>query len=248
MRRSFGAALVAAALITGISAIVPASTQAAYYGPCNGSNGNLHGYLDDSFGSSHIDYATGSINYLRDVHTCTTSGTKSAYILPVNIQGNAFVQLGYGRFNENDALDWVYTYSDSNGGVLIHPSFSHTKPVLTHQYKLVVYLSTLGSWRFQIQDLTASTTQDWPADTTNHTWGNEAWWGFETFDYNDQYGGPGSTIFLNNLGWQFVGTNTTSWQTRTSIFHIGTKLSYQHDNSATDQNGRAYISAYTSSH
>jgi hypothetical protein len=240
------------ALLLVAALLAPESTYADYNGTCLNDN-NLHGYIDFTT-ATHLNYVTGEVQYLRDVLACTTFLAGATHVLPTNLQGNAFVQLGYGRTRPSAVLDWQYTPSDSSGGDLHNLTFSHTKPILGHRYSLRISWSSIASaWQNYVNDITANSGTLWQDTTNNHSYGTETWYGFEINEFNDQFGGQGSgaKINLQNLGYRPVGGSTTTYVATTTVHNCcGSLWSYYHDGAFLDSSNsnRTVIWAYTDNH
>jgi len=230
--------------------LTPSEAFAAYYGTCSAYENNLHGYADHNTPSTNIDYVTAKISALRTVHSCTGSGGGSAMILPANLQGASFVQLGFGSVAAGDPAGWIWTSSDASGGVITHMTSCGLAVVYGDAYTFTIaYNSSNASWDYTIANNTVggSCTVHGSAVTR---YGTETWYGYEIHDSWDQYGGPGSAIHITNMGWQNVGSNTTQYVTGTpTLYHLyGTKYTCYKDGVIGGGSGPADIWAYTQSY
>ena len=241
------AVVVAVSVLTATLILAP-PVDAAYVYACTGDNDNFHAYIHQ-IGSLHIDYVTGTIASVKDVDACTTGTAGASLVMTANLQGWAFVQLGYGSLAANDAIDWVYTPSETSGGVVVHPSGSHTKPVLGHAYKQTIQWN--GSvWYYRTTDTTLGTLAwDVNGSTNTRTYGYETWEGFEIWDTNSQFGGAGTSIYLGDSGFRFVGASTVSYITGAgSTTCCGIHRSWQHYGVVNVSGNHTQVWAYTASH
>ncbi|MEA2537466.1 MAG: hypothetical protein QOF11_1700 [Chloroflexota bacterium] len=236
---------VAVAVLAGSLLFAPPAYAAFAY-DCSDSD-NLHAYIHH-LDTSHINYVWGTIASVRPLEACRTNSGDSL-VMTTNLQGYAFVQLGYGVLSTIDALDWVYTPSDVSGGVIIHPTGAHTKPVLGHAYKQAINRNATV-WYYRTTDTTLNTLPfDTNGSTNSRTYGLESWEGFEIHDRNSQFGGPGVAIYLGNSAYRYVGSSTTHYIDNAGIQTCcGVHWSWQHYGVVNVSGSHTQVWAYTDNH
>jgi hypothetical protein len=231
-------------------AVTPA--EAFFYKNCILPQDNYHAFQWWQ-GGSQYDKFTAEIVYTRPTHTCAPfDGSGASLVLPVNLQqstsgdGSAFVQLGYGRLSISDTADsFVWTGTpDVTGGTLIEAAWAET-PAVGHGYELTAEYMPAGFWRYTVHDLTDGSFNYGSGVYTTRSYGKYLWSGFEVENANDQLGGAGIYITINNMRFQVKGENLDRWLQQDFFASTGTRYSYWTVAHGTDGNGRAYVRART---
>lgn len=247
--RRLGVVLLLSAILLPTAAT---PVRAGYVGTCtvNGDD-NYHGYMESTPGS--VDYYAAEVVYLRDMPTCNNVifGPQGAtFVLPVNIQDWAFVQLGYGHLDSDAPLKFLWTQSETSGGTLTEMT-GVENPQLGHNYLFrVYYLSGSGRWRYRVTDLTDGSDQWQDGDVATRLYGTKVWSGFEVYHINDQYGGADIWTTINHARYELVGQATQHYLSdRYFVPCCGTQMSYWTstvgDDAGTDY---SYIRAKTLNH
>lgn len=248
--RKLLAALLGVSLLLPIVAVPVA--RAAYYENCNtGFANNFHQYVQLTTGPLSVDSLQAEVVYLRNVQPCL-NGYGSTFVLPVNIQGYAFVQLGYGRIGSNGPLKFLYTKSETSGGVLTAAPSNIPNPIVGHNYRFrAVYSPTYDRWRYVITDLSLSGDPyyAWNGDIATKHFGLEVWSGFETTNSQDQFGGAGEWISINRIGYQYVSSESTYFlKNRPEQTCCGTDMSYWDHYVGAYSDGESFVRARTLNH
>jgi hypothetical protein len=233
---------------------------AVYYDDCSDPYNNYHAYLFKEGIPYRIDYMRATIEVTRTIFPCQgnlfTAQGKSM-VLPVNIEpgalgsDGAFVQLGYLATTMDRSIRWVYTKSETSGGVVVKAPSHVPDPVPGRSYTLWAYYDAgADKWRYIVYDNYLDQEYSWYGDTATRTAGMRMWSGFEVYNNHDTLGGANYTVKLTNIGYQIAGSGSTEWwgSANDDVNQCcGTRRSYWNYSSGTT-NGRAWMSAYTENH
>jgi hypothetical protein len=232
-----------------LSLVFAPSVSAAYYTGCSTPN-NYHEYLNVS--SVDMTWAWGQIYNLRATHQCSGSSGIS-FVLPVNVQGGAFVQIGYVRGGTDTQGYFKFTPSDQSGGNMNGTSANFPSPVYGHSFNFIIWKTTVGGinkWGYTVEDdSTGSTGISFGSRSVSHLTG-PLWAGFEVYKSEDAFGGLGGTSWnrITAISWKNssgVVADLSSW---TKYPCCGTKMSYWKTLSGFDANGDIFIDAWTNDH
>ena len=239
-------ALGVAATLSVLSAPV---TLAVYYNSC-GTSDNYHEYLNQA--SVDMVKAWGTIPALRALHQCTGS-TGITFALPVNVQGGAFVQLGYLRGGSDTGGSFKFTSSDTSGGSMVGTSAAFPSVVLGHGFTFTVLKTTVSGvnkWQYTVKDNTTVVSGSAFGSRSVASLTGPLWAGFEVYDSDDAFGGLGASSYIrvSAIGWQSSSGGVFSIGSSTRFSCCGTKQSYWSTLSGTDSNGDKYIDGWTVDH
>lgn len=215
IRRALALAALLAAVILPAAAI---PTKAlSYWGVCNFDINNYRSYLYHArLNSETVDTMYGEILYMRNTHTCTIYDEGASFVLPVNIQGYAYIQFGYGRLQGSDTDQWLYTKDPGvvTQNVLVAAPASVPNPVVGHEYRLLAqFYGPTSRFRYTVWDLTTGSSWFWDGNSGGHHYGYDSWAGFEVYNTYDQFGGAGIYTTIREIRYQRVGETTNRYYT-----------------------------------
>jgi hypothetical protein len=247
--RRLGLAVLLAALILPTAATP--TKAVSYSATCAGGDGNnYHGYLyHGQIGTEQVDYMSAEVNLVRDIRACNDllGGFGATFALPVNIQGYANVQLGWGRLGPDNDLAFLYTPNADN--VLVeYTGVTLNNTNLNHWwfFRASFYAPT-SRWRYEVIDRSVSPQKSyvWYGNSGTHHYGYDSWSGFEVYNTWDQYGGAGVSIEFADIAYQRPGETTNRYYTTGQNFYscCGTRRSDWINQSGLDPDGHKYLRA-----
>jgi hypothetical protein len=224
---------------------------AAYYIGCFQTSNNYHGYVQRTNVLATSAFAT--VTYLRNVHQCNYFGglEGDSFVLPVNVQmvGSSFVQLGWNQGHVATTNRFVFTPSDTSGGVMTG-SAAFPTPTVGHSYTFTIARTTcLGaaSWLYTVRDNTTATSYSaCGSRVANQFSGAQLWSGYEVWDDGDQFGGAGIDINISNIGFNNGGADT--YISSTTTYSTGTGHSYWVKSATLDADGHTVVHGRTTDH
>jgi len=170
--------------------------------------------------------------------------------LPANIQGSALVQLGYGSIAPGAPMQWIYTPRDNGSGIVITKTgLSIGDPQINVRYSFLVWYSyPNGDWMYRITNLTTGLSSQWKGTSHVHTAGNETWYGYELYNFSDEFAGPDANYgLLFDMAYQQQYQNTTIYLTGTQTLHwIHSPLVYFHASSISGPH--SFLEGFTDNH
>lgn len=148
--------------------------------------------------SAHIDRGGGN-HYLLVRSTVVAKGIQPCYgsggvtmVLPANISSSQMLaQLGYGSLASGDPADFIWTPSDHSSplGIVTHVSFAPVTFAWNHTYEFEIYEDT-SQWGYRVWDKTAGISQT--KFQARSDFGDALWWGVESYNSWDVFGGFGT--------------------------------------------------------
>ncbi len=165
---------------------------------------------------------------VRTLRPCTSPNSANwdiPWVLPANLQydttnADRIVQIGFakcgrpvadgdcnGNIPNDGNLHFVYTASDSSGGLLKLADGWYKAPIVGHEYRFKIVNGT-DVWTYCIQDRTAGEGYD--CHNTADTWtsGTYSWYGTETNNDNSQNGNSFNESELNIRWMQYQRSGT----------------------------------------
>ena len=154
---------------------------------------------------------------IRDVVGCTNPvGGEDSFsaIFPANMQDsdcNPFTQIGYGSVNASIDTFWASVDGDSIGCGDVSSMSLGFGPAIGHldRFEIFPYYSGQSWWEMRVTDVTIN-NYGYRLVPRNDSSTTEVWYGIETHNYHDQFGGNSSTNIarLQYLGYKYSGGPT----------------------------------------
>jgi hypothetical protein len=243
-------------------AVAPATaepTRAAYFGACTADDGYSPTYhvFRNVAGRQYTQVIARTI--IRQLNACEPGSDSFSAVMAINLQDAdcvPFVQFGYGEIQGGQPLTWLLTQQDNSCGIVTQQSlgcFPVISPVLGHNVQFEIYKPNTTQWQFHLSDLTTGCGSFYAiADHGDYT--SMVWYGIETHNNNDQFGGAGSAARaqLFDMGYQYNGDGTTSYTYLTGTTSVAWAnngvIPYYWFASISTVSGRTTISGYTINH